>query len=177
MGRRKIEIAEVKDPNTKQVTFSKRRKGLFKKANELSILCGVEVAIVVFSPGNKPYSFGHPSVDAVAAKFLEPNDVQGNGSPNINEVGDMEMLNQQLSNVEAQILEQQKKATKLGERLRKHEVKQLSKPRESQDSFSQLQHNTKDYFDAIEVSECLMLLAQQPVVGIKKRVSKKRRKN
>ncbi|MED6168222.1 hypothetical protein PIB30_010007 [Stylosanthes scabra] len=70
MGRRKIEIKMVKDTNTRQVTFSKRRTGLFKKANELSILCGSEVAIVVFSPGNKPYSFAHPTVDTVASKFL-----------------------------------------------------------------------------------------------------------
>ncbi|PWA79225.1 AGAMOUS-like 23 [Artemisia annua] len=40
-----------------QVTFSKRRSGLFKKASELSILCGVEIAIVVFSPAKKAFSF------------------------------------------------------------------------------------------------------------------------
>ncbi|XP_073148288.1 MADS-box transcription factor 6-like [Henckelia pumila] len=53
-----------------QVTFSKRRNGLFKKASELSIRCGAETALVVFSPGDKPYSFGHPSVETVATRFL-----------------------------------------------------------------------------------------------------------
>ncbi|KAL4318131.1 hypothetical protein GQ457_18G020150 [Hibiscus cannabinus] len=52
------------------VTFSKRRAGLFKKASELSTLCGAEVVIVVFSPSKKVYSFGHPSADAVIARFL-----------------------------------------------------------------------------------------------------------
>ncbi|KAL2342564.1 hypothetical protein Fmac_003849 [Flemingia macrophylla] len=169
MGRRKIEIAEVKDPNTKQVTFSKRRKGLFKKANELSILCGVEVAIVVFSPGNRPYSFGHPSVDAVAATYL-----QEEAKPNAEEVGDLELLTQQLSIVEDQILEQQQKAASLGERLKEHELNQLSQPHEH--SFSDLQDNTQDYFDAMEVSDSLMLLSQKPVFGTAKRVTRKIRK-
>ncbi|TKY60838.1 Agamous MADS-box protein AGL61 [Spatholobus suberectus] len=180
MGRRKIEITEVKDPNTRQVTFSKRRTGLFKKANELSILCGAEVAIVVFSPGNKPYSFGHPSVDAVAAKFLQqepesnvakPNDVQGNGPSN--EVGDVDALYQQLSDVEAQIREEEKKGAELDERLKQHEVTQLSQCKELQGSYLELQRKVKDYLDAIEVSKSMMLLAQEPIVGL----TKKRRKN
>lgn len=69
MGRRKIEMEMVEDAGSRQVTFSKRRNGLFKKANELAILCGAELAVVVFSPGGKPFSFGHPSVDAVARRF------------------------------------------------------------------------------------------------------------
>ncbi|WMV55643.1 hypothetical protein MTR67_049028 [Solanum verrucosum] len=40
-----------------QVTFSKQRDGVFKKATELSTLCGVDVVVVVFSPSNKPYSW------------------------------------------------------------------------------------------------------------------------
>ncbi|KAH1235895.1 Agamous-like MADS-box protein AGL29 [Glycine max] len=104
MGHRKIEIAIVKDPNMRQVTFSKRRTGPFKKANELSILCDVEIAIVVFSIGNKPYSFGHPCVDVVATKFLQLQqaanssnakqiDAQGRNNPS-NELGGMDRLNQ-----------------------------------------------------------------------------------
>jgi len=104
MGRRKIEIEIVKDPNTRQVTFSKRRTGLFKKANELSILCGAEVAIVVFSPGDRPYSFGHPGVDVVAAKYLQQeadaSDSQGNPSSNAPK---MEKLNLELAEILTQI--------------------------------------------------------------------------
>ncbi|XP_028246819.1 agamous-like MADS-box protein AGL29 [Glycine soja] len=164
MGRRKIEIAEVKDPNTRQVTFSKRRSGLFKKANELSILCGVEIAMVVFSIGNKPYSFGHPSVDVVATKFLQQattnsnDDAQGknNNNPNSNEVVDgdnMERLNQQLSNLQAQILEEEKKGARHDERLKQHEVTQVSQYAELQGSCLELQRKVKDNVDAIEVSE------------------------
>ncbi|MCD7471602.1 hypothetical protein HAX54_012173 [Datura stramonium] len=42
------------------VTFSKRRNGLFKKASEISILCGAEVATVIY-PKNSVYSIGNPS--------------------------------------------------------------------------------------------------------------------
>jgi len=52
------------------VTFSKRRSGLFKKASELCTLCGVEIAIVVFSPAGKVFSFGHPKVESVTDRFL-----------------------------------------------------------------------------------------------------------
>ncbi|KAK6151472.1 hypothetical protein DH2020_014107 [Rehmannia glutinosa] len=43
------------------VTFSKRRAGLFKKARELSVLCGAEIAIVVLSRKEKVFTSGHPA--------------------------------------------------------------------------------------------------------------------
>ncbi|KAI4367144.1 hypothetical protein MLD38_022914 [Melastoma candidum] len=72
MGRQKIAIAKIPKKNHLQVTFSKRRSGLFKKASELCTLCGVEVAIIVFSPANKAFSFGHPEVDTVVDRFVAP---------------------------------------------------------------------------------------------------------
>ncbi|KAF8093267.1 hypothetical protein N665_0385s0016 [Sinapis alba] len=69
MGRRKIKMEKVQDTNTKQVTFSKRRLGLFKKAGELATLCNAEVGIMVFSPGNKPYPYGSPSFGLVAERY------------------------------------------------------------------------------------------------------------
>lgn len=72
-GRQKIKMAKIKTDSNLQVTFSKRRAGVFKKASELSTLCGAESTIVIFSPGLKPHSFGHPSVEAVANRFLEAN--------------------------------------------------------------------------------------------------------
>ncbi|RDX70216.1 Agamous-like MADS-box protein AGL29, partial [Mucuna pruriens] len=176
MGRRKIEIAEVKDPNTRQVTFSKRRTGLFKKANELSILCGAEVGIVVFSPGDKPYSFGHPSVEVVADKFLQQNVTQRSGVQASDEVSDIDRLNQQLSDVQAQIRQEEKKGAELHERFKQHQLAQLSRYKELQGSYLEIQRKVKDYLDAIEVSESMMLLAQEPVVRITKHVTTKRRR-
>ncbi|KAA8536301.1 hypothetical protein F0562_028779 [Nyssa sinensis] len=69
-GRKKIEIKKIEQLNNRQVTFSKRRSGLFKKAGELCILTGAEVAIVVLSPGNRVFAFGHPNVDAVVERYF-----------------------------------------------------------------------------------------------------------
>merc|ERR1711907_721937 len=47
MGRRKIDIAYLTDDRVRKVTFCKRKGGLFKKADDLSKLCGVEVAVII----------------------------------------------------------------------------------------------------------------------------------
>lgn len=72
-GRQKIEMVKMKNENNLQVTFSKRRFGLFKKASELCTLCRAEIAIIVFSPAQKTFSFGHPNVNVVIDRFLNPN--------------------------------------------------------------------------------------------------------
>ncbi|KZV41309.1 hypothetical protein F511_38700 [Dorcoceras hygrometricum] len=69
MGRRKIDMKLIADENARVVTFSKRRNGLFKKATELSTLCAAKIAIIIFSPCNRAYSFGNPNVDYVIDQF------------------------------------------------------------------------------------------------------------
>ncbi|XP_043714472.1 agamous-like MADS-box protein AGL62 [Telopea speciosissima] len=70
MGRRRIEMKKIDNENYLHVTFSKRRPVLFNMASELSIVCGAEIAILVFSPWGNLYSFGSPSVTSVVDKFL-----------------------------------------------------------------------------------------------------------
>lgn len=53
MGRRKISIAPIKDDRNRQVTFLKRKNGLFKKAYELGVLCSADVAVIVFNANGK----------------------------------------------------------------------------------------------------------------------------
>lgn len=72
-GRQKIQMRKMENNSNLQVTFSKRRCGLFKKASELSTLTGVEIAMIIHSPGKKTYSFGHPSVQAVIDRYLGVN--------------------------------------------------------------------------------------------------------
>ncbi|KAK3157010.1 hypothetical protein QOZ80_2AG0115010 [Eleusine coracana subsp. coracana] len=50
-------MARIENATSRQVTFSKRRNGLLKKAFELSVLCDAEVALIVFSPRGKVYEF------------------------------------------------------------------------------------------------------------------------
>ncbi|KAI3721468.1 hypothetical protein L2E82_32480 [Cichorium intybus] len=72
-GRQKIEIKRITDESSLLVAFSKRHAGVLKKASELCTLCGVEMAIIVFSPNKKVLSFGHPSVQAIVDRFMEHN--------------------------------------------------------------------------------------------------------
>ncbi|PKU78390.1 Agamous-like MADS-box protein AGL61 [Dendrobium catenatum] len=74
-GRQKIDIKKIANEAARQVAFTKRRQGVMKKASELSILCGVEFAIVAFSPAGKPFSLGHPSVESIVARFLDHGNV------------------------------------------------------------------------------------------------------
>lgn len=61
MGRRKIEIEPLTDDRNRSVTFVKRKAGLFKKAYELSVLCEVDLAVIIVGSNNKVYEFS--SVD------------------------------------------------------------------------------------------------------------------
>jgi hypothetical protein len=80
LGRQKIEMKRMTNESNLKVTFSKRRNGLFKKASELSTLCGVDIALIVFSPGQRVYSFGYPNVDAVIDRYLSQVPNQNNGT-------------------------------------------------------------------------------------------------
>ncbi|KAF7129062.1 hypothetical protein RHSIM_Rhsim10G0084000 [Rhododendron simsii] len=82
-GRQKIEMKFIESKQARQVTFSKRRSGLFKKASELCTLTGCELALVVFSPSGKPLSFGHNCVDTIFQRFLcqSPMEVTGDLDP------------------------------------------------------------------------------------------------
>ncbi|KAK8586173.1 hypothetical protein V6N13_130695 [Hibiscus sabdariffa] len=57
MTRQKIEIKRIVNTAARQVTFSKRRRGLFKKAHELSTLCDAEIALLVFSATGKLFEY------------------------------------------------------------------------------------------------------------------------
>ncbi|KAI8545244.1 hypothetical protein RHMOL_Rhmol07G0026000 [Rhododendron molle] len=58
MGRGRVELKRIENKINRQVTFSKRRNGLLKKAYELSMLCDAEVALIIFSSRGKLYEFG-----------------------------------------------------------------------------------------------------------------------
>uniref|UniRef100_A0A5K1A6L8 MADS-box domain-containing protein n=1 Tax=Nymphaea colorata TaxID=210225 RepID=A0A5K1A6L8_9MAGN len=57
MGRGKVELKRIENVTSRQVTFSKRRNGLLKKAFELSLLCDVEVSLIIFSPSGRLYQY------------------------------------------------------------------------------------------------------------------------
>jgi MADS-box transcription factor len=57
MGRGKIAIVRIENATNRQVTFSKRRGGLMKKARELAILCDADLALIVFSSTSRLYDY------------------------------------------------------------------------------------------------------------------------
>ncbi|XP_050146105.1 MADS-box transcription factor 23-like [Malus sylvestris] len=69
MGRGKIVIRRIDNPTSRQVTFSKRRNGLLKKAKELSILCDAEVGLIVFSSTGRLYDYASTSMKSIIDRF------------------------------------------------------------------------------------------------------------
>ncbi|WMV49375.1 hypothetical protein MTR67_042760 [Solanum verrucosum] len=57
MVRGKTEMRRIENATSRQVTFSKRRNGLLKKAFELSVLCDAQVGLIIFSARDKLYEF------------------------------------------------------------------------------------------------------------------------
>ncbi|PWZ13017.1 MADS-box transcription factor 31 [Zea mays] len=60
MGRGKVELKKIENPTNRQVTFSKRRMGLFKKANEVAILCDAQIRVIIFSGSGSMYEYSSP---------------------------------------------------------------------------------------------------------------------
>ncbi|XP_022776709.1 truncated transcription factor CAULIFLOWER A-like isoform X2 [Durio zibethinus] len=68
MGRGRVQLKRIENKINRQVTFSKRRGGLLKKAHEISVLCDAEVALIVFSHKGKVFEY---STDSSMDKILE----------------------------------------------------------------------------------------------------------
>ncbi|XP_059447741.1 agamous-like MADS-box protein AP1 [Corylus avellana] len=68
MGRGRVQLKRIENKINRQVTFSKRRGGLLKKAHEISVLCDAEVAVIVFSHKGKLFEY---ATDSSMEKILE----------------------------------------------------------------------------------------------------------
>ncbi|KAB5558958.1 hypothetical protein PHYPO_G00023190 [Pangasianodon hypophthalmus] len=74
MGRKKIQITRIVDERNRQVTFTKRKFGLMKKAYELSVLCDCEIALIIFNSSNKLFQYASTDMDKVLLKYTEYNE-------------------------------------------------------------------------------------------------------
>ncbi|PSS35087.1 Agamous-like MADS-box protein [Actinidia chinensis var. chinensis] len=68
MGRGPVQLKRIENKVSRQVTFSKRRSGLLKKAHEISVLCDAEVALIIFSTKGKLFEY---STDSSMKRILE----------------------------------------------------------------------------------------------------------
>lgn len=71
MGRGKIVIRRIDNSTSRQVTFSKRRNGLLKKAKELAILCDAEVGVIIFSSTGKLYDYASTSIKSITERYIK----------------------------------------------------------------------------------------------------------
>ncbi|KAF7822370.1 transcription factor CAULIFLOWER A-like [Senna tora] len=70
MGRGRVELRRIENKISRQVTFSKRRNGLFKKANEISVLCDAQVALIIFSTKGKLFEYSSdPCIDGILERY------------------------------------------------------------------------------------------------------------
>ncbi|XP_042039001.1 MADS-box protein SOC1-like isoform X2 [Salvia splendens] len=82
MVRGKTQMRRIENATSRQVTFSKRRNGLLKKAFELSVLCDAEVALIIFSPRGKLHEFASSSMHETIERYQKyTKDSQANNPP------------------------------------------------------------------------------------------------
>lgn len=55
--------------NPADSTFLKRKGGLFKKAHELSVLCSVDVAVIIFGHNKKLYEFSSGDINETLGRY------------------------------------------------------------------------------------------------------------
>lgn len=101
MVRGKTLLKRIENATSRQVTFSKRRNGLLKKAYELSVLCDAEVGLMIFSPRGKLYEFANPSMQKMLEKYKKcslESDIT-----NTTKEQDSQCLKRELANMEDKI--------------------------------------------------------------------------
>ncbi|MED6124564.1 hypothetical protein PIB30_060033 [Stylosanthes scabra] len=100
MVRGKIEMKRIENATSRQVTFSKRRNGLLKKAHELSVLCDAQIALIIFSQSGRLFEYSSTSdVQQILERYRQyvANDDR------INNIGDIQQLEFDHSNLAKQI--------------------------------------------------------------------------
>ncbi|XP_024020320.1 MADS-box protein SVP isoform X2 [Morus notabilis] len=126
MTRQKIEIKKIDNITARQVTFSKRRRGLFKKAQELSTLCDAEMALIVFSSTGKLYEYSSSSMQQILERhnFHSENPERLISQPSLDELERYASLSKQLEQKTREM--RQMKGEEL-EELNLDELKKLEK--------------------------------------------------
>ncbi|EER96091.1 hypothetical protein BDA96_02G083500 [Sorghum bicolor] len=153
----KGEVKPIENEEQRQICFTKRRQSLFNKASEISILCGAMVGSIVFSTSGTPFSFGHPSIDDVAKRFLSSVISDGPSSSCARNdyswaVPDtIQLLNMEYSELQQALVSEKEKKKMLQEATKKEmdePMMQLLNTNISELSLEELQEFQK-YLDAI----------------------------
>ncbi|PPD95105.1 hypothetical protein GOBAR_DD07877 [Gossypium barbadense] len=127
MGRGKIAIRRIDNSASRQVTFSKRRKGLIKKAKELAILCDAEVGLVIFSSSGKLYEFASTSMKSVIERYNTLKEEHQQLSNPSSEVKLYGLRVEDLQNLENQLEMSLKGVRMKKERILTNEIEELNR--------------------------------------------------
>ncbi|XP_058759778.1 MADS-box protein SOC1-like [Vicia villosa] len=127
MVRGKTQMKRIENATSRQVTFSKRRNGLMKKAFELSILCDAEVALIVFSTRGRLYEFASSSILETIERYRGHNRI--NNAPTTSDsVENTQHLMEEAENMMKRIdLLETSKRRLLGEDLGSCSINELQK--------------------------------------------------
>ncbi|PKA52357.1 MADS-box transcription factor 27 [Apostasia shenzhenica] len=121
MGRGKIVIRRIDNSTSRQVTFSKRRNGLLKKAKELAILCDAEVGLVIFSGTGRLYDYSSTSMKSVFDRYKK-----AKGESHMTTASEARIWQEEAANLRQQLQNLQENQRKLtGEELSGLSVKDL----------------------------------------------------
>ncbi|KAK7260458.1 hypothetical protein RIF29_26516 [Crotalaria pallida] len=154
------------------VTFSKRKSGLFKKAMELSILCEVAVALVLFSVGGKSYSFGHPCIEAMIDQFPHQGLESRRGSNKPSKDDEIDKLSRQLHDLEDQLQVEKNKSEILDNGLNQIKLKEsksfvdclnLEELKKFKASLEALTADLKLSMSEMEAASSLLLIKEKAV--------------
>ncbi|XP_021298974.1 agamous-like MADS-box protein AGL66 isoform X2 [Herrania umbratica] len=79
MGRKRLLMKRIDNPCSRQITYSKRREGILKKATELSALCDTDVGLLMFSPTGRLTSYAHKGrIEDIFLRYIDqPDDFKG----------------------------------------------------------------------------------------------------
>ncbi|XP_021759807.1 MADS-box transcription factor 23-like isoform X3 [Chenopodium quinoa] len=177
MGRGKIVIRRIDNVTSRQVTFSKRRNGLLKKAKELAILCDAEVGVMIFSSTGKLSDFSNSSMKSVIERYKKTKEEhQQLANPN-SEVKfwqrEAAMLRQQLESL------QENHRKMMGEELSGLSVKDLQNLESQLEMSLRGVHTKKDELLLGEIQELNRTgnLVQQENLELHKKVNLIRQEN
>ncbi|CAK7355378.1 unnamed protein product [Dovyalis caffra] len=105
MARNKLPLKKIDNPYRRNITYSKRKAGIIKKATELSVLCGADVGVLMFSPNGRLTSFAsNGRIEDIFLRYLDQANV-----PEVGPVEKEEALQKKLCELDPKLLEKQEK--------------------------------------------------------------------
>lgn len=148
MAREKRKIKRIANASARQVTFANRRRGLFKKAEELSVLCETDVALLVFSSTGKLYQYSSSSMKTILDQYiLYSRSIQKDGKPNLEASHDIQKIKQQIKDISQNLRKLR------GKELEGSSVKNLEQLEEQLEMGLSSVRSRKDEYLIMEINE------------------------